>query len=601
MAMLIGKFHRLIQSRLLWAGFLVIVVFTFVIWGMVTPRATRQARRRTSVGIIGGRPVSHEEFRAAYLKAYLSLVMTLDRHPEIDPALDRELRREAWKQLVELHTARQLGLSAADQEVINTIRRDRHFLVEGKFSPAHYEAFIRMLGETFGLSEKGFEEHVREQIILQKLRMMVTQAALVSPYEQQRAFRLLTDSFDLDYVILSNSLVKDKVKLSDEQVRAFYERDPEKFAIPPKVRVKYVCFPVSNYMTQVTVTEEELRDYYDQHIDDFTAPATTDRTARADSGEENTDITTTQEEAEAQGPQSTNELVRPFEEVRDQIEQTVLHQKALDAAADEATAFVVMLAPDREGNQPEFDEAAAEKGLQVFEPPPFATDEVPEGVSAGLEFTRTAFSLTKAPDEYFSDAVIGTDAVYVIALEEKLERRVPAFEEVKDRVRSAAEREEIDRLLLGFARDLHSTAESEMKKDPTNCLVRAARHMGVPVYSVTNVTAASGVTNCVYSDLIMRAVLVRSEGELTEPVPADGALLVAYVRSRKAADPQLFASYKQPIITALRRERGRMLWESFEDFLLRGAAVSNRILRAAGEEGGAPEAEKGRDETDRGP
>ncbi|HIE10863.1 MAG TPA: hypothetical protein EYP62_04560, partial [Kiritimatiellae bacterium] len=562
-------------------GFLV-VVFPFVIWGMVTPRATREARRRASVGTIGGRQVSHEEFRAAYLKAYLSLVMTLDRRPEIDPELDRELRREAWKQLVELYTARSLGLTATDQEVINTIRRDRHFQVEGKFSPAHYQAFIRMLAETFGLSERGFEEHVREQIVLQKLRMKVSQAALVSPFEQQRAFRLLTDSFDLDYVILSNDLVRDKVRLSDEQVRVFYERDPEMFAIPPKVRVKYVCFPVSNYLLQVSVTEEELRDYYDQHLEEFTAPESTGNSATNSSGRDKSNVAAAQARAETKGAASTNQPVRAFEEVREQIEQAVSRQKALEAAADEATAFVVLLAPDREGNQVGFDEAASERGLPVVEPPPFARDEVPDGVSAGLEFTRTAFSLTKAPDEYFSDAVIGTDAVYVIALEEKLERRVPAFEEVKDHVRRAAEREEIGRLLLDFARDLRARAEEEMQKDPTNCLVRAARRMGVPGYSATNVTAASGVTNCVYSDLILRAVLVRSKGELTDPVPADGTLIIAYVQSRKAADPQLFASYRQPIITALRRERGRMLWESFEEFLLRNSVVSSRTVGAAG-------------------
>ena len=37
MAMMISKFHRLIQSRLLWGAFLVIIVFSFVIWGMVWP------------------------------------------------------------------------------------------------------------------------------------------------------------------------------------------------------------------------------------------------------------------------------------------------------------------------------------------------------------------------------------------------------------------------------------------------------------------------------------------------------------------------------------------------------------------------------------
>ena len=37
MAMMISKFHKLIQSRLLWGGFLVVIIFSFIIWGVVWP------------------------------------------------------------------------------------------------------------------------------------------------------------------------------------------------------------------------------------------------------------------------------------------------------------------------------------------------------------------------------------------------------------------------------------------------------------------------------------------------------------------------------------------------------------------------------------
>ena len=53
MAMLISKFHRLIQSRLLWAAFLVIVVISFVFWGSTMPK-TSQADLEKSAGLALG-------------------------------------------------------------------------------------------------------------------------------------------------------------------------------------------------------------------------------------------------------------------------------------------------------------------------------------------------------------------------------------------------------------------------------------------------------------------------------------------------------------------------------------------------------------------
>jgi hypothetical protein len=68
MAMMISKFHKLIQSRILWGVFLIVIVFSFVIWGMVWPSEMEEADRINAAGMLDGEPVSHGEFRAAYIE-----------------------------------------------------------------------------------------------------------------------------------------------------------------------------------------------------------------------------------------------------------------------------------------------------------------------------------------------------------------------------------------------------------------------------------------------------------------------------------------------------------------------------------------------------
>ena len=72
MTMMISKFHKLIQSRLLWGTFLVIIVFSFVVWGMVWPSDLEKAEQANAAGMLDGELVSHGEYRSAYLSTYLA-------------------------------------------------------------------------------------------------------------------------------------------------------------------------------------------------------------------------------------------------------------------------------------------------------------------------------------------------------------------------------------------------------------------------------------------------------------------------------------------------------------------------------------------------
>ncbi len=63
MTMMISKFHKLIQSRLLWGAILIIIVFSFVVWGMVWPSQMDEMDQVNAAGILDGEPVSHGEYR----------------------------------------------------------------------------------------------------------------------------------------------------------------------------------------------------------------------------------------------------------------------------------------------------------------------------------------------------------------------------------------------------------------------------------------------------------------------------------------------------------------------------------------------------------
>ena len=225
MAMMISKFHKLIQSRLLWGAFLVIIVFSFVIWGMVWPSDLKKAEQANAAGTLDGATVSHGEFRSAYLNTYLARALALGREVQSTPESDAVLRRLSWQRLATLREANQLGIVAADAELRSAIRSN-FAETNGVFDPARYQAFLQNVIRPLGFSTAQFEQHLREEIQIQKLAHLIGRQAQVTPLEVRRTFETLLDSFTVEYARIAPADVEKDVSVSEEDARKLFDADP---------------------------------------------------------------------------------------------------------------------------------------------------------------------------------------------------------------------------------------------------------------------------------------------------------------------------------------------------------------------------------------
>ncbi len=578
MAMLISKFHRLIQSKLLWGSFLVIIIFTFVIWGTQMPSESRKARELNAAGKLGGEFITQEQFRQAYFNTYMSAVLAVGRGFDINTVLDQQLRESAWRRLAALREAEKMGIAATDQEVMGAIQQHPGFSPEGRFNPSYYSAFVHNVLRQLGFTERQFEQHVREEIVLQKLQNMLAQAAWVSPYEISRTFRSLSDTFDLQYAVLSESNVAGSIQVAREDARKLFLENPEAFRIPEQVRVDFVRIPVSNYLAAAAVTnEDDALAYYDEYMDRFA------RTNLVEITQTNILLDAVNTNAvmvqtfvtNVETIVTTQVVTIEFDEVVTNILDILTRQAARERAADAATDLVVTLAPDRDGNATSFEEAAAKAGLEIESPGPFAlTDEVP-GTDAGLYFNQAAFNLNQTAEEYFSDAIPGSNYVYVAALKERLPARIPEFDEIADNALRAARERAVADALNSRAQELRTAALEAVEGD--GAFEKAVRKLGLEVLETGEFSLADGTMTNLYADILMRGVLARNQGEVTDALPTeDGAVVIAYVAGRKPGDPSLLEDLRPQIRESVKRQRSRILFESWEASLLTDGGFEDR-------------------------
>ncbi len=568
--MLISKFHRLIQSRVLWGFFLVVIIFSFVIWGMRTPGQNRKAREANAAGKLEGKFISQEEFRDAYVNTYMAAVLAVGRPFDVTKKLDDDIREAAWRRIAALREAAALNLTTGNEEVRATIQAHPGFQVEGHFNQAAYAQFVQGTLAAMGFTGPQFEEHVRQEITLQKLQRMVQQAVLISPYDVHRTYHSLSDAFDIQYVTLSDKDFAKDVKVSREEAHTFFLGDPKAFTIPEKATVKYIQVPVSNFLASAVVTnEDDALAYYDEHISEYTVTSRIDvaasstNSATADSNRlAKTDAASTSKSI------STSKVVTlDFDRVKTNILHELTVQAARDRAADIATDFVVTLTPDRDGNAPTFDEAAAKAKLEVKKAGPFALKEAIPGVDAGPLFNMTAFALSKSSEEYFSDAIPGSNFVYVLALEEKTPSRVPEFDEVAGEAMDKAREHAVTELLAKKAQEIHDAATKAVEKGDS--FEKAVQEFGFTPKKIPEFTVAKGFETNDYADILMRGILPRNQGEVTDLLTADdGTVVIAFIEKRIPSDAAGLEGLKPQIVETVRRQRSRYLFEDWERYLL---------------------------------
>lgn len=568
MAMMITKFHRLIQNKLLWVVFSVLVVISFVFWGTFNSAPTDRVEM-VAPGHLYGKPVPPEVYQAAKFSTYLAFLLQTGQPIPYSSDLDDRISPLAWRRIAALDLARKIGLGATDEEVVAGLASQAFFQTNGGFDSAKYDAFINqdLAAMLQGrISKSQFEQHVREEITLNKLRRMVQQTVLVPPGDVKVAYHLFNDRYRGAYALVNPMDVSTDVSLSDEDVQAFFDADPEAFTLPEQVRVKYVFVPASNYVAAVTISSDRIQSYYDENLEQFQVLNTNVAA----------DVVGEDDPAEAE-PEAVAVTYRPLEDVREEITGTLAEEAARRKAVEVANELVYGLTPDQFGKAPTFDELAADLSLTVQSMSPFAaSDPLPALGTAAQDFKAQAVRLFPNPEEYFSNPVTSEDGSYVLALEERIPPRVPSLEEVRSRVADAAREDAIQNAISERAAEVRIAMEDsdgtvEGVSDALDALELVATE--TDWFSATN-----GLDGIQFARDLRDAVIGLNPGEVSEPIPAYEGAAIFVLLERDQAEEDGLVPAEDMLAEQIERQYAGGVVQDWETYLLSRADFQERSL-----------------------
>lgn len=173
---------------------------------------------------------------------------------------DERILDELVRQKIMVQEAERLGLRASDAEVADAIRESFKD-PSGNFDLKRYrDGVTRQFG---GVTL--YENQVREELAVQKLRAFVTAGVQVSDLEVQQEYERRSTEFDLTYVPVAAEELAKRVSPTDEELQKYFEEHKTDYRVlEPQKRVRYLFVNQEKSGEKLAIPEEELRKEYDQ-------------------------------------------------------------------------------------------------------------------------------------------------------------------------------------------------------------------------------------------------------------------------------------------------------------------------------------------------
>jgi peptidyl-prolyl cis-trans isomerase D len=173
---------------------------------------------------------------------------------------DMILRRALWTQ------AKKLGIQVSDREVLQAAQAIPGLYLNGVFVGENW------IYQQTGMTVAQFQEQLREGLLQEKMRAVLTDGIRVGPAEVRDEFLRRNAKARIEYVLFDPSQLVKAVNVTPEALEAFFKKDPGQYKVQEQRRVRYVLIDTDRVREQVKVSENELKEYYGQHLSEYRVP-----------------------------------------------------------------------------------------------------------------------------------------------------------------------------------------------------------------------------------------------------------------------------------------------------------------------------------------
>ncbi len=456
------------------------------------------------------------------------------RNPNMRP-LEALYAQQILKQLVfqkEIeYEAKRLGIAVSDQERAERIRQ----LVPTAFNGSTFVGMDRYSAEVqarYQMTVPVFEELIRQGLLEEKFRKLVTDGISVGPAELQDEFRYKNEKVKLDYTLIKPEDLEGKISPDEAEIRAAYEKNKSKYQVPERRVVRYALVDVNQIRQNLQVSDDMLKLQYQANIQQYQVP--------------------NRVHVEHILFMSVGKTDAEVEEVKKKAEDVLKQVKKGGKFEDLAKKYSE-------------DPGSKDKGGDL--------SWITQGQTVP-EFEKTAFSL--GPGQV-SELVKTQYGFHIIKVLEKETAHTKPFEEVKDSLRAPLLLTQADKL----ASDTADQLSSEIRQSSKISLDDLANKHHLTVNETRPISATDPLLELADSKEAKNAIFQLRMGELNPPVRTDRGYVVLSLKSIQSAHQGSLEEVRDRLITDLKREKSTELAKSKSEELIKRVKAGEKFDAAA--------------------
>jgi peptidyl-prolyl cis-trans isomerase D len=187
---------------------------------------------------------------------------------EMKPSVQNSLLESKIRELALTQRARELGYRVTDEQIQEAIRSEGAFQIDGKYSPQAAKARLAQAG----VSLATFTTKTREALERMQVQVPTQASDFLTARESERLRALTDEQREVRYALLTPAKFAGTAAIGEAAVAAYYKNHQAQYMTAESVKLEYAELRLDQLAAQMTVTDNDLRDYYAKAKERYVVP-----------------------------------------------------------------------------------------------------------------------------------------------------------------------------------------------------------------------------------------------------------------------------------------------------------------------------------------
>ncbi len=206
------------------------------------------------------------EFDQAVLRQRQQLESMFGGQLPSNPQFDKSIKQQVINQLINRKLLEDYieksGFSISDKVLAKRIQQMEVFQEDGKFDAKNYKKIVN----SQGMSVSQFEYVFKQDLEVQQLQEGISESSFVGAAEVNLLSQIQNQLRDVSYIVFEQAKYKDQITLSEDEITQYYEDNKDKYLSPETTSVAYIELTADDIKPEAEIDEEELRRQYDEYV-----------------------------------------------------------------------------------------------------------------------------------------------------------------------------------------------------------------------------------------------------------------------------------------------------------------------------------------------